>query len=189
MNQKRSRAAAEIDWSKGVRKAETEKKSTCKNLRGRSTAEAVLKEKQIVLPDAPTPRASYLPFLKVGNLVYLSGMGPALNGQLKSVGKVGADLTLEEAYQAAWDCGLNLLAQLKSCLGNLEQVKQIVQLKGYVNCTADFKPIPQVINGASDLMITVFGEKGKHTRCALGAGALPNNIPVEVEMIVGIYGE
>lgn len=149
--------------------------------------EEQMQNKNIILPVPAIAKANYLPYLQVGNLVYLSGQGPALNGVLDLTGKVGRDLTFDQGYQAARNCALNLLSQLKLCVGNLDSVKQIVQLKGYVNCDENFKEIPQIINGASDLLVEVFGDKGKHTRCALGSNALPNRIAVEVEMIVELY--
>ena len=142
----------------------------------------------IELPVPPVPVAAYVPCRQTGNLVYVSGQGPAINGQVRKPGKVGIDLTPEEGYQAARDCGLNIIAQLKKFLGDLDRVKAVVQVVGYVACDQAFAGQPQVINGVSDLMADVFGEAGKHTRYALGANALPGNIPVEVGAIVEIDG-
>jgi enamine deaminase RidA (YjgF/YER057c/UK114 family) len=139
----------------------------------------------IELPDAPNPVASYLPSVRTGNLVFISGQGTVYNGARKFIGKVGEVRTKEEGYQAAYICGLNLLAQLKRVIGDLDQVKKIVHIKGYVACSDDFYEQPAVVNGASDLMVKVFGnEIGRHSRCAIGVNVLPNNITVEVEMVV-----
>ena len=140
----------------------------------------------IELPNPPSPIAAYVPCRQTGSLVYVSGQGPAQNGQLAKAGKIGADLTPEEGYQAARACGLNIIAQLKRFLGDLDRVKAVVQVVGYVACTNEFSGQPQVINGTSELMAEVFGEAGKHTRYALGANALPGNIPVEVGAIVEV---
>jgi enamine deaminase RidA (YjgF/YER057c/UK114 family) len=147
-----------------------------------------LKELRIDLPDPPSPIANYVPCKQTGSLVFVSGQGPIINGRQLFTGKVGAELTLEEGRQAARLCGLNLLAQLKKFLGDLDRLKGIVHLKGFVACAANFEVQPQVINGVSDLMVEVFGEAGRHTRSALGTNALPTNIPVEVELIVEING-
>lgn len=145
-----------------------------------------LTELGIDLPEPPTPIATYTACKQVGNLVFVSGQGPIIEGKQLYTGKVGAEVTQEEAYQAARACGINLIAQLKKFLGNLDKVKGIVHLKGFVACTNDFEAQPSVINGASDLMVQVFGDGGVHTRCALGTNALPTNIPVEVEMIAEV---
>jgi enamine deaminase RidA (YjgF/YER057c/UK114 family) len=145
-----------------------------------------LKELKIELPSAPLPVAAYVPCKRSGNFVFVSGQGPALNGGNTPLGKVGVELTVDEGYQAARSCGLNLLAQLKKFLGDLDSVKGIVHIKGFVASGNDFYSQPQVINGVSDLMVEVFGEAGKHTRCALGANVLPGNIPVEVELIAEV---
>jgi len=148
--------------------------------------EEKLKELHIELPEAPQPLAAYVPCKKSGNLVFVSGQGPSLNGKETPLGKVGSDLTVEEGVQAARFCGLNLLAQLKKFLGDLDCVKSIVHIKGFVASAEAFYAQPKVVNGVSELMVEVFGEAGKHTRCALGANALPGNIPVEVELIAEV---
>jgi len=145
-----------------------------------------LKELGIELPEAPQPVAAYIPAKKSGNLVFVSGQGPALNGKAALLGKVGSDLTVEQGYQAARSCGLNLIAQLKKLLGDLDCIKSIVHVKGFVASENNFYSQPQVVNGVSELMVEVFGEAGRHTRCALGANALPGNIPVEVELIAEV---
>lgn len=148
--------------------------------------EKTLEDLNITLPDAPAPIANFVPCKRVGSLVFVSGQGPILNGKQIHTGKLGADVSIEEGYDAARICGLNLLSQLKAFLGSLDQIKSIVHIKGYVACATDFANQPAVINGCSDFLVKVFGEAGKHTRCALGANALPTNIPVEIEMIVEV---
>jgi enamine deaminase RidA (YjgF/YER057c/UK114 family) len=145
-----------------------------------------LQELGIVLPAAPVPVASYTAYRISGSHVYVSGQGPIIDGVQMYKGKVGLEYSLEEGYQAARLCGLNLIAILKNAVGDLDRVKQIVHLKGFVACADDFYAQPQVINGASDLMKEVFGEKGVHTRCALGTNALPLNLPVEIELIAEV---
>lgn len=150
------------------------------------STEMRMEEQGIVLPVVSEPVASYVQVKTIGNLVYISGQMPVLNGEQNYKGKLGQEYTKEEGYEAARLCGLNLIAQLKNTIGNLDKVNQIVHLKGFVASTSDFFEHPYVINGASDLMIEIFGEKGKHTRCALGTNVLPFNVPVEVELIVEI---
>lgn len=145
-----------------------------------------LKKAGITLPVPPLPVASYVPAKQIGNLVYVSGQGPIIDGKQLFTGKVGAECDIQQGQEAAKACGINLLAQLKQYLGDLDRVEQVVHLKGFVACADDFYEQPAVMNGASDLMITAFGESGKHTRCALGTNVLPGNIPVEVELIVAV---
>jgi enamine deaminase RidA (YjgF/YER057c/UK114 family) len=145
-----------------------------------------LEEKGISLPSAPRPVANYVPALRTGNLLFVSGHGPYNDGRIKISGKVGKELTLEEGYQVARNVALNCLATVKDVLGDLDKVKKVVKLLGMVNCTEDFKDQPKVINGASDLLVEIFGEVGKHARSAVGMQALPNNIPVEIEMILEV---
>lgn len=150
-------------------------------------SEAVLREKNIVLPECAVPGASYVPCVRTGNLLFVSGQGTVFNGKRLFVGRVGADRTPEEGRQAARVCGLNLLAQMRAFLGTLERVQRVVNLRGYVNSAADFFEQPSVVNGASDLMLDVFGpERGRHSRTAIGVSALPNNITVEVDAVVEI---
>lgn len=147
-----------------------------------STIDARLAELGLTLPQAAAPAANYVPFVRTGNLVVMSGQITLENGVLKYVGRVGEDFTTEQAYEAAKLCGLNLIAQLKvACDGDLDRVKRVVRLGGFVNSTADFTEQPKVINGASDLMAEVFGEKGKHARAAVGVNTLPLGVAVEVE--------
>lgn len=145
-----------------------------------------LKEMGIVLPEVPKPAAAYIPAKKVGNLVFCSGQGPYVEGKLVYIGKVGEDKTVEEGYDGAKICALNCLAAVKSQIGSLDEIDEIVQVRGFVNSAPDFGKQPEVINGASELLEKVFGEKGKHTRCALGTSNLPRNITVELEMIVKV---
>jgi enamine deaminase RidA (YjgF/YER057c/UK114 family) len=145
-----------------------------------------LKDLGINLPEPPSPVASYTPCKQAGTLVFVSGQGPVINGKQVYSGKVGAEISPEDAYQAARCCGLNLIAQLKQFLGDLDRVKRIVQVKGYVASGVTFESQPQVINGVSDLMVEVFGDAGRHTRCALGTNTLPANIPVEAELIAEV---
>lgn len=143
-----------------------------------------LQELGIELPSLSTPAANYAPFVRAGSLVFISGQIPYWNGELKYVGKVGLEFTIEEGQEAARLCGLNILAQLQAaCEGDLNQVVQCVRLGGFVNCEDHFSEQPKVINGASDLMVAVFGEKGRHARAAVGVNALPFGVAVEVEAL------
>ncbi|MEX1327368.1 MAG: RidA family protein [Desulfobacterales bacterium] len=150
--------------------------------------EARLKKLGIDLPAAITPVANYVPAVKTGNLIFLSGHGPVKEDGTLITGKVGADLTGEQGYETARRIAIGLLGTLKADIGDLDAIKRIVKLLGFVNCTAEFADQPSVINGASDLLVEVFGEKGKHARSAVGTNALPFNIAVEIEMIVEIEG-
>ena len=149
-------------------------------------AETRLKGKGIVLPAVSNPVANYVNAVRVGNLLYLSGKGPSKADNTTITGKVGRDLTTEQGYEAARITAINHLAVIKNELGSLNKVKRIVKVLGMVNCTEDFKDQPKVINGYSDLMVEVFGDKGKHARSAVGMYALPFNMAVEVEVIVEI---
>ncbi len=149
-------------------------------------AEARLKELGITLPEQPKPVANYVPTVRVGNLLFVSGHGPYNDGKIKMAGKLGADLTIEEGYQVARTVAMNCLSSIRMELGSLDKVKRFVKLLGMVNCTEDFKEQPQVINGCSDLLVELFGDAGKHARSAVGMQALPFRIPVEIEMIVEV---
>jgi enamine deaminase RidA (YjgF/YER057c/UK114 family) len=149
-------------------------------------AEQKLKEKGITLTTPSAPIANYVNAVRVGNLLYLSGKGPTKADGTNITGKVGEDITIEEGYQAARLAGINHLAVLKAELGSLNKVKRIVKVLGLVNCKSSFTEQPKVINGYSDLMVEIFGDKGKHARSAVGANALPANISVEVEVIVEV---
>jgi enamine deaminase RidA (YjgF/YER057c/UK114 family) len=150
--------------------------------------EAKLKEMGYRLPDTVKPVANYVPAVRTGNLVFLSGHGPVRDDGTMITGKVGGDLTLEDGYQAAQTVALTLLASLKQEIGDLGKVRRIVKLLGMVNCTPDFGDQPKVINGASDFLVELFGDRGKHARSAVGMNALPANIAVEIEMIVEVEG-
>jgi len=149
-------------------------------------AEQKLKEKNIVLSTPGKPVANYVNAVRVGNLLYLAGKGPTKPDGTNIMGKVGKDLTIEQGYEAARLVAINHLAVLKAELGSLNKVKRIVKVLGMVNCDANFTDQPKVVNGYSDLMVEIFGEKGKHARSAVGMYALPNNIAVEVEVIVEV---
>ncbi len=146
--------------------------------------DARLKELGITLPEPPAPVASYVPYVVSGNLVFISGQVTLAEGGLKYVGTVGKDLSLEDGQAAAKLCAINLLAQLKgACGGNLDRVKRCVKLGVFVNAVPGFAQQPEVANGASDLMLEVFGDAGRHARAAVGAGSLPRNVAVEVEAV------
>ena len=135
---------------------------------------------------AVKPLANYVPAVRSGNLVFLSGHGPVQKGGRLITGKVGSDITLAEGVEAAQQAALALLSTLKAEIGELDKVVRIVKLFGMVNCPPDFTDQPQVINGASDLLVEIFGEAGKHARSAMGMNALPKNMAVEIEMIVEV---
>ena len=139
---------------------------------------------QLTIPSKPV--ANYVNAVRVGNLLFLSGKGPVRADGSQVIGKIGKDLTLEEGYEAARLTAINHMSVLKAELGNLDKVKRIVKVLGMVNCTDDFTNHPKVINGYSDLMVEIFGEKGKHARSAVGMSSLPSSIAVEVELIVEI---
>ena len=148
-----------------------------------SNFESRLAELGITLPDAPAPAANYVPYVINGSTVFISGqisVGP--DGLVK--GKLGDTFTVEEGQAAARLCAINLIAQLKSaCNGDLSRVKRVIRLGGFVNCTADFTDQPAVVNGASDLMVDVFGDIGRHARAAVGSSSLPLGVAVEVDGI------
>ncbi len=145
-----------------------------------------LVELGIELPKKAKPLANYVNVVRVGNMIYLSGKGPQKEDGTFITGKVGRDLSIAEGQQAARLTGIHLLGALNDEIGNLDKVRRIVKVLGMVNCTSDFTEQPLVINGFSDLMVEVFGEKGSHARSAVGMGSLPGNIPVEIEMIVEV---
>ncbi len=141
----------------------------------------------IELPQPAAPAANYVPFVPSGNLIFVSGQVTMLNGELQYLGCVGDNLSVEDGYQAARLCAINLIAQVKeACYGDLDRVTQVVKLGGFVNCTADFTDQPKVINGASDLIAEAFGDAGKHARFAVGAPSLPLGVAVEVDGIFEI---
>ena len=149
-----------------------------------STIEKRLSELGIALPPPGSPAGNYVPFVIVGELAFMSGQVCREAGKMKYTGKVGRDLTVEQGQAAARLCAVNLLAQLKAaCGGDLDRVERCVRLGGFVNCMPDFGEQPKVVNGASDLMVEVFGEHGQHARTAVGAVALPLDSAVEVEAV------
>ena len=148
--------------------------------------EARLKDLKIVLPPAPNPVASYVPAVRSGDLIFLAGQGPMSAGRPTMSGKVGSDLSEEQGNKAARETVFNLLAALKAEIGSLDRVKRIVKLTGFVNSAPGFTRQPWVVNGASDLLVEIFGEAGKHARSSVGVSELPMNIPVEIELVVEV---
>ena len=142
----------------------------------------------IELAAPSSPMANYVNAVRTGNLLYLAGKGPGLPGKPLPTGKVGRDFTVEQAYVHARETGLNLIAVMKAELGDLDRVRRIVKILGMVNATPEFGRQPEVINGCSDLMVEVFGDRGRHARSAIGVGSLPRGIPVEIEVIVEVEG-
>ena len=150
-------------------------------------AETRIKELGITLPNPPKPMGNYVPGVRVGNLLFLSGHGPIrIEGNPSARGKVGRDLSTEDAYKVAREVGLNLLGSARALLGSLDRVKRVVKVLGMVNAVEGFGEQPKVINGFSDLMVEVFGDNGRHARSAVGMGSLPAGIPVEIEMILEV---
>jgi len=148
--------------------------------------EEKIKELGYEIPEAPKPLAAYIPALKVGDLIYTAGQLPSIKGKLKHIGKVGSDLTIEQGANAAEICAMNCLSVIRSLIGNLDKVDQVVKLTVFVNSSDYFTDQPKVANGASELLGKIFGDKGKHVRSAVGVNELPLNSPVEIEMIVKI---
>jgi enamine deaminase RidA (YjgF/YER057c/UK114 family) len=144
-----------------------------------------LREQGITIPSPGRPVANYVGAVRTGNLVFVSGHGPR-HPEGNITGKLGRDLTVEQGYEAARRCMIACLASLQAEIGDLEKVTRVVKLLGMVNCTEDFGEQPQVINGASDLLVAVFGERGRHARSAVGMQALPSQIAVEIEMVVEV---
>ena len=149
-------------------------------------AEDTIKKLGIDLTHPAAPVANYVPAVSTGNLVYLSGKGPTQSDGTMMSGKVGSDLDIDQGYEAARLVGIQLLAALREHLGDLDRVSQVVKVLGMVNSSPDFEDHPKVINGCSDLLVSVFGENGKHARSAVGMGSLPGQIPVEIELIVEV---
>jgi enamine deaminase RidA (YjgF/YER057c/UK114 family) len=149
------------------------------------SAEAKLAELKLTLPIVPTPVANYVPFKRDGNTIYLSGQGPRKPDGGYHLGKVGRDVTVEQAYGHASIVGLGLLAAAKMAAGSLDKV-EVIKVLGMVNGVPEFADQPKVINGCSDLFVEVFGERGKHARSAVGMGSLPVNIPVEIEAVMRV---
>ena len=152
-----------------------------------SAVEARLAALGLSLPKAPTPAATYVPTVQVGDIIHVAGQVPMRDGVFRWVGKVGRDYDLDQAREAAAEVALNFLAQLKVALdGDLDRVVRVVKLGGFVNCTEDFTQQPQVINAASELMFAAFGEAGRHARSAVGVACLPFGVAVEIDGIVQV---
>lgn len=147
--------------------------------------EARLAELGITLPQAAAPVAAYVPVVEAGGLAYVSGQVSFVDGVLLK-GRLGEDVSLEQGIEAAQGCGLMILAQLKAALGSLDRVERVVKLGAFINSTADFTDQPKVANGASELMVAVFGDAGKHARSAVGVPSLPLGVAVEVDAIVAV---
>ena len=150
-----------------------------------STA-ARLKELGVTLPAVSAPLAAYVPTKRLGNALYISGQGPIVDGKIVARGKLGRELSLEQGVAAARLSAINALAAIAHAIGDLDRVKGIVKLNGYVNCTDEFETQHLVINGASVFLVSVLGEKGRHARAAVGTNSLPMNMPVEIELVVEI---
>ncbi|MCB9744104.1 MAG: RidA family protein [Alphaproteobacteria bacterium] len=146
--------------------------------------DARLAELGITLPQATAPVANYLPYVVAGDLIFVSGQIPMIGGVVQGVGRLGEDFDVSEGYALARVCGLNLIAQAQAAAGgDLDRIKRVVRLGGFVACADRFKDQPKVINGASDLMVEVFGERGRHARAAVGTNALPLGVAVEIEAV------
>ena len=145
-----------------------------------------LKKLNIKLPDAPAPAANYIPYVRSGKFIFVSGQVPMINGEFIT-GKVGKNKDVDYAKNAARLCGLAIISQLNEATNsNLDKIKRIIKLGGFVNCIDEFTQQPEIVNGASDLMVEVFGEKGKHSRFAVGTNSLPRNVIVEIEAVAEI---
>jgi enamine deaminase RidA (YjgF/YER057c/UK114 family) len=148
--------------------------------------ESKLSELKLLLPEAPKPVAAYIPAKQTGNLVFTAGQLPMVNGELISKGLLGQDVEIDEANKAARICTLNALAAIKGVIGDLDRIKQIVRVVGYVASVPTFTQQPAVVNGASELLLEIFGENGKHARSAVGMAVLPLNASVEIELTVEV---
>jgi enamine deaminase RidA (YjgF/YER057c/UK114 family) len=140
----------------------------------------------IELPTAAKPVANFVPCVRTGNLLFVSGQVTSWNGEIRHRGKVGRDVSVDEARSAARLCALNVLAQARSFLGSLDRVRRVVQVQGFVNAVPEFTDHPTVVNGASDLFVELFGDPGRHARFAVGAGSLPFNVAVEVAAVLEV---
>jgi enamine deaminase RidA (YjgF/YER057c/UK114 family) len=150
------------------------------------TPEQRLEKMGLKLPEVPVPVANYVPWRFAGNLLYLSGQGPKRADGTYKIGRLGRDMSVEEAYQEARLTGLNLLAAAKAATGDLSRIEAVIKLLGMVNAEPDFSDHPKVINGCSDLFVDVLGDAGRHARSAVGMGSLPNRMAVEIEVILQI---
>lgn len=145
--------------------------------------DARLKQLKIELPDAAAALANYVPFVRAGGLLFVSGQGCQWNGERRFIGKLGAGISLEDGQSAARLCGLNILAQARAAIGDLDDIRRCVRVDGYVNSAPDFTQQPQVINGCSDLLVDVLGDTGRHSRVAVGVAALPGGVSVEIAAV------
>jgi len=148
--------------------------------------EARLQELGIELPEAAAPVANYVPYVIDGKQLWIAGQVPFWNGAIKYTGMVGREVSVDEAVDAARTCALNILAQTKAALGDLDRIARVIKLGGFVNGVPGFTDQPKVINGASDLLVEVLGDRGLHARSAVGAGGLPLGVPVEVDAVIAI---
>ena len=148
--------------------------------------EQKLQSMGITIPETPKPVAAYIPALQVNDLVFTSGQIPLVKGKLKFKGKLGGEINKEQGYEAAKICALNALSAIKGVIGNLDRIEQVVKVVGFVASSEGFSEQPAVVNGASELLQEVLGDKGKHARSAVGVAELPLGVPVEVELIVKI---
>jgi enamine deaminase RidA (YjgF/YER057c/UK114 family) len=148
--------------------------------------EARIAELGIVVPTLPPPRYAYVPAVRAGNLVFASGQTPTVDGEPLALGKLGAEVSVERGIEAARLCVLNCLAEVRSLTGTLDAVERVVKMTGYVASAPGFGNQPAVINGASELLLELFGVAGQHARAAIGVAELPGNVPVEVELVVAV---
>ena len=147
-----------------------------------------IKDLDLKIPDIATPIANYVPYKLINNNLYISGQAPSKDGNIIFKGKVGVDISEEEGIKAAELCCINIIAALKNAInGDWERLEGFIKLGGFVNCKADFANHPKIINGASDLLVKIFGERGKHTRFAVGSNSLPVNISVEIDALIKLY--
>ena len=149
--------------------------------------EKKLAEMGLDLPTTPTPMANYVPAVRTGNLLFVAGHVPRMpDGSLLNSGKLGHDVTIDQGYQAAQRAMLNCLSSIKAAIGDLDRVNKVIKLLCMVNCTPEFGDQPRVANGASDLLVSLYGDQGRHARSAVGMGGLPSNVCIEIEMIVEV---
>ncbi len=153
------------------------------------SVEARLKELGMSLPEVAAPVAAYIPAVKIDKLIYTAGQIAFVKGELKCKGRLGENLSVEDGYESARLCALNALAAVKSVVGNLDNIERVVRVSGFVNSTDDFTQQAKVLNGASELLVEIFGEAGRHVRSAIGVNTLPLGASVEVELIVKVKGD
>jgi len=151
-----------------------------------SEIDARLETLGITIPDSAAPAANYLPWVRDGDLLYISGQLPFKDGKIAAEGHLGEKLTVEEGQYAAKWCAVNILAQVKAAVGSLDKIEQVIKLGAFVSCAPSFKQHPQVVNGASDFMVDVLGDKGRHARAAVGMSSLPLDAAVEIEAIIRV---